>query len=432
MKALLTLLFVLFISNSNSQTLIRWDFERVDGTHTLFPTFISDTSIMDVNDVRYSSLYPLNGNPVPGVSGSPFDWANSVRGWYPDSSIHTYTDTWTEFRFFVDGGVAMVVDSVSLWYKRNSLGPRRFDFRSHKDLYGSAIDAILLSESDVSWHKWSIPLDSFTVNGFEQVTFRIYGDGAPSQTAGYFSIDSVAIFGSIVPSQSLHLRAFIAGPFVDSLDLLRDDLRTQGLVPLVDPYGSSKTVTSEVLAVSGDTAIVDWILVELRHPYNPQQVLRSIPSLLRRDGVIVSTNGVNPPVIDLDTGQYYLALKHRNHLAVMTATPVSLSDTIDFTLSSIPVFGAGLRKQIGSSWCLWEGDVNGDNSIRYIGEGNDRDLLLQDIGGVSPTNTTGGYLNTDVNMDGVTKYTGQNNDRDLILFNIGGIIPTNVRFGSVP
>jgi hypothetical protein len=213
---------------------------------------------------------------------------------------------------------------------------------------------------------------------------------------------------------------------------MRDDLRAQELIPLADPYGSSKTVTSEVLAVSGDTAIVDWIVVELRDPDNPQEVLRSTPSLLRRDGTIVSTNGVSQPVTDLDTGEYYVALKHRSHLGVMTATPVSLSDTIDFTLGETPVFGIDSRKQIGSSWCLGEGDVNRDGSIKYTGGGNDRDLILQDIGGVVPTNTTGGYLDSDVNMDGVTKYTGSTNDRDIILSNIGGIIPTNVRSGSVP
>lgn len=152
MKALLTtLVFALVLFNSQSQTLIRWDFEREDGTHTLFPTFISDTSSMDVNDVRYSALYPLHGNPVPGASGQPFDWADAVRGWYPDSSAFTYTSTWIEFRFFLRAGFIAEVDSVSFWCKRNLVGPRRFDFRSHKDLYGSAMDNFSLDEEDVNW-----------------------------------------------------------------------------------------------------------------------------------------------------------------------------------------------------------------------------------------------------------------------------------------
>jgi hypothetical protein len=43
-----------------------------------------------------------------------------------------------------------------------------------------------------------------------------------------------------------------------------------------------------------------------------------------------------------------------------------------------------------------------------------------------------GYLNTDVNMDGTVKYTGQDNDRDPILQNIGGVVPTNIRVEQVP
>jgi hypothetical protein len=37
-----------------------------------------------------------------------------------------------------------------------------------------------------------------------------------------------------------------------------------------------------------------------------------------------------------------------------------------------------------------------------------------------------------VNLDGTVKYTGENNDRDPILQAVGGSVPTNVREGSVP
>lgn len=432
MKALLPLLFVLFISTSNSQTLIRWDFERGDGTPTLFPTFISDTSVMDVNDVRYSSLYPLDGNPVPGVSGQPFDWANSVRGWYPDSSIHTYIWTWVEFRFFVDSGVTAKVDSVSLWCRRDDVGPTRFDFRSHKDLYASAIDAILLDESDVSWHKWSIPVSPFIVNGYEQVTFRIYGDGAPSHHEGYFFKDSVAIFGSVVYADTLHLRAMLSGPFDESTGMMHDSLRLKGFVPLIDPYGYGKTISQSVLDVSGANGVVDWVNVGIRSPSNPSLVLDSFPALIQRDGDIVGLGGVSAPTVFTSEDSAYISVQHRNHLGVMTSVPVSLSDTVNFHLFSTSVFGVDARKQVGSNALLWDGDVDHDNSIRYVGQSNDRDFILQGVGGTVPTNAVSGYFDFDVNMDGVVRYTGQDNDRDPILLNIGGSVPTNTKVGSVP
>ena len=35
-------------------------------------------------------------------------------------------------------------------------------------------------------------------------------------------------------------------------------------------------------------------------------------------------------------------------------------------------------------------------------------------------------------MDGVVKYTGAANDRDLILQSIGGTVPTNTRVAGLP
>ena len=54
------------------------------------------------------------------------------------------------------------------------------------------------------------------------------------------------------------------------------------------------------------------------------------------------------------------------------------------------------------------------------------------IGSVIPSNTTGGYRREDVNMDGVSKYIGTDNDRDLILQTIGGVVPTAVRAAQLP
>jgi hypothetical protein len=70
--------------------------------------------------------------------------------------------------------------------------------------------------------------------------------------------------------------------------------------------------------------------------------------------------------------------------------------------------------------------------VKYTGSMNDRDPILQSIGGAVPTNTITGYHTSDVNMDGTVKYTGTANDRDIILQNIGGMVPTNIRVEQVP
>ena len=88
---------------------------------------------------------------------------------------------------------------------------------------------------------------------------------------------------------------------------------------------------------------------------------------------------------------------------------------------------------LGGRLCLWPGDVNHDGQVKYAGAGNDRDLVLQAIGGLVPTNTLiNVYEVRDVNLDGTVKYAGENNDRDLILQTIGGTVPTAVRHEQLP
>ena len=63
---------------------------------------------------------------------------------------------------------------------------------------------------------------------------------------------------------------------------------------------------------------------------------------------------------------------------------------------------------------------------------NDRDPILQAIGGNVPTAVVNAYSVCDVNLDGAVKYAGAANDRDPILVNIGGSIPTNVGHEQLP
>ena len=133
-------------------------------------------------------------------------------------------------------------------------------------------------------------------------------------------------------------------------------------------------------------------------------------------------------------GSYYVALHHRNHLAIMTATtkPISTTSTlIDLSSTSTLIYGGeGATTLVNGVRCLWSGDANGDQAVKYTGGANDRDSILVRVGSV-PTATYTGYTLEDVNMDGKVKYTGSNNDRDPVVTNLGGL-PTSVVNSSVP
>ena len=244
----------------------------------------------------------------------------------------------------------------------------------------------------------------------------------------------------------VQVRAILEGAYDPAQGLMRDSLRYLASFPLAHPYSAppfdhpgSETVTPVVLATIGADAIVDWVLIELRDPNNTAVVLHSRAGLVQRDGDVVDVDGLSAlRFVGIAPGSYRLAMRHRNHLGVMTASDITLgavTATVDLSLSGTSVEGTGARKTLLGTFpaeALWAGDVNADERVSYTNQDNDRDLVLVRVGGVVPTTVISGYWNEDVNLDGKVKYTGDLNDRDPLLINIGGVVPTNVKAGSLP
>ena len=242
------------------------------------------------------------------------------------------------------------------------------------------------------------------------------------------------------------LKAMLQGPYDQGSGLMTSALNDAGILPLTEPYtalgyahhggGGGESTTSAVLAINGTNRVVDWVVVELRNKNNPSSVLSTRAALIRRNGTIVDMDGVSDVAFPtLPADQYYVAVRHRNHLGIMTATAQTLSATgtlINLTNASVSVQGgADATKAINGVRCLWSGDVNMNGTVKYTGQVNDRDLILTRIGSVMATAQYNGYASEDVNMNGTVKYTGTGNDRDAILLNLGGL-PTTVRAGYLP
>lgn len=238
-------------------------------------------------------------------------------------------------------------------------------------------------------------------------------------------------------------KILLEGPY-GAGPLMSDALRTGGYIPSAEPYtglgfshvgSGGETIGSGVLSVTGSNAIVDWVFLQLRGSSAGYPVVATRCALVQRDGDVVDVDGVSPVAFTAVAGSYYVAVLHRNHLGMMTATTRSLSGTataIDFTATGTATYGTAARKDIGGTQLMWAGNCTGDNLLRYVGDPNDRDPILVRVGGNVPTNTVSGYYREDVNMDGIVRYVGDPNDRDPILVNIGGTVPTNTRVEQLP
>lgn len=260
-------------------------------------------------------------------------------------------------------------------------------------------------------------------------------------------VDAITVWVE-TPNQFLYGKALLDGAFDSTTGLMRDALRSSQLIPTIEPYSAihggpgGETVTPAVLAVSGPNAIVDWVRLELHtgDPANPT-IAGVRHALIQRDGDIVEVDGYSQVAFSAPRGSYRVVLRHRNHLHVMTSTilPLLTPNTIDFTLPFVncyirPAPNTDLPRKCDAQRCLlWAGNALVDDRVKYTGTGNDRDAILQAIGGVVPTAVLSAqYRVEDANLDGVVKYTGTDNDRDIILNAIGGTTPTAVRVQQVP
>jgi len=242
---------------------------------------------------------------------------------------------------------------------------------------------------------------------------------------------------------ALDLRVLLGGPF-DGAGLMDDQIRAANGIPLTEPYtglgythvgSGGETVDPAVFSTTGSSAIVDWVMVELRDQFEPAAVVHTVTALLTRSGNVVGIDG-QMLMIDFDHGDYHIAVRHRNHLGCMTGAPITLDDmvvsTIDFTVGSTPTWGTNARQAVNGFMVLWAGNVVVDGQLKYIGADNDRDPILVRVGGSVTTNVISGYFLEDINMDYDVKYTGADNDRDPILVNIGGSVPTDIVLEQLP
>ena len=246
------------------------------------------------------------------------------------------------------------------------------------------------------------------------------------------------------PRSTLSLRMFLGGAYDESTGLMRDDLRQQDLVPDLQPYTTpffsasngvgSWATPQHVLEVVGDSAVVDWVWLELLSSADSSNVVATRVGLLHRNGWVTSADGHSPIDFSAGAGSYFVRARHRNHLSVTASQAITLGpgvSNLDLTDPATATFGTDAQKEINGVRMLWPGDANSDGAVKYVGPLNDRDRILIAIGGTA-TSVVNGYRTEDLNLDGETKYVGPANDRDIILQTIGGTVPTAVRVAQQP
>jgi len=290
---------------------------------------------------------------------------------------------------------------------------------------GQSIEREVVASGGNTISNGTITLD-FTIG--ELVTTTIT-DGTTTLTQGF---QQGGIKLGIKVNPIVFLQGSLLNPNTGEESLMRDDLRVADYIPRTSPYSDALFVENSVLTTTGSNAIIDWIFVELRDATTNTTVVASQSALLQRDGDIVAIDGVsNIEFASLPTGNYHIAIKHRNHLGIMTSTAIALSDTtviVDFTDSNSQItFGSNAQTVFGmpnNIVAMWTGNVNADTIVQYSGTTPDvpsiLSTVLNDPGNFLnfPTFAVTGYNVHDINMDGSTQYAGTTPDTPVILQNV--------------
>ncbi len=209
------------------------------------------------------------------------------------------------------------------------------------------------------------------------------------------------IFVHSINGQSVNfeIKVFLEGAF-NGIDM-NTDLNDAGIIPLNQPYNNepwSYDGTESISAPAGSD-IVDWVLLELRETdgdsstTTPAKFIDQQAALLLSDGSIVQPNGISLlNYVGNITQNLYIIVYHRNHLPVMSASPlVKIGDTYeyDFTDALSKAYLDGQKSLSGGMFGLIGGNSDGNRAINS----NDIDIYWSNDAGKT------GYYGGDSNMD---------------------------------
>jgi hypothetical protein len=159
--------------------------------------------------------------------------------------------------------------------------------------------------------------------------------------------------------------------------------------------------------------VVDLIDVELHTPGAYGTSVMVIEDLeLKQDGTVNF-------MLLAEGGNYYITIRHRNHLETVSASPVSFSTfevNYDFTTAASQAYGNNLRQLAVGVYGIYAGDVNRDGVVNFL----DFSAALDDT-----RDGLKGYISNDINGDGIVDFLDFSIALDNLRSGIQVTLPSN-------
>ncbi len=341
------------------------------GGYQWTPTQTASQARIRVSDTYAPAIRAESGNFTllnPGPA--------SITVTYPSSSAVLFAGSVTTITWSWTG----VISSVDLFFSSDG---------------GQQWATIATAVTNTGNYPWHVP-DDPTVVG--KIRVQQHNNASVQGTSASFEIRSTS-------QTAVHVAMYLEGPLNATTGSMQTLLEQSGYLPTTQPYSRWGYNGTEQRA-SWLSGIVDWVLIEIRS--TNQTVIATTAGLLRSDGQVYDEGGypqVLVPTTVLPAGNYYVVIRHRNHIAAMSSTATALSigssALYDFRTAmhrAYQQFAAG-QKSIGNVAALVAGDAWSDGIINARDRVKSRQQLFQT-----------GYQDSDVNLDGTVNAT----DRTVI------------------
>lgn len=226
-----------------------------------------------------------------------------------------------------------------------------------------------------------------------EIATETYSNGNVILTQGFQQPFGITIHGI-----DLDVLVYLEGPYASGS--MNIDLYNEGLIPLNQPYNLPPWGyggTENVVTIPPD--VVDWVLVDLRDATSaaaaiPATSVEMQAAFLLNNGSVVGLNGSSVLQFTASlSDDPYVVVWHRNHLGVLSASPLTETAgiyTYDFSASMAQAHGGGLGYKLIDTdvYGMAGGDANGDGVVNAA----DKALWTTNTG-------TTGYKSSDLNLD---------------------------------
>lgn len=203
---------------------------------------------------------------------------------------------------------------------------------------------------------------------------------------------------STTGESSFSLRVFLEGAYIGD-GTMKTNLQEADLLPNDQPYDAAPYNYDGNESVSNfSNETVDWVLVEIRTGLDNTTTVAKKAALLMSNGQVKDLDGDSDLTFSLDTDEsYYVIIRHRNHLDVMSADPVDFDTEMSYNFT--PSESRALNDKQAGLDDGFAAMLAGDNTQDFVIQVTDYDLWETNPAQINV------YDVSDFTLDGVVQIT---------------------------